>query len=65
MWQGLGGLGASPEMMQQIMNSPLMQTMMNDPELMRNMLSQNPAISQVALLASWAHICWLSLACMP
>ena len=45
--QGLGGMGASPEMMQQVMNSPLMQTMMSDPELMRSMLSQNPAISQV------------------
>ncbi len=37
----------NPELMSQLMNSPIMQNMMNDPELMRNMLAQNPMVSQV------------------
>ena len=37
----------NPELMSQLINSPIMQNMMNDPELMRNMLAQNPMVSQV------------------
>lgn len=44
--QGLGGLG-DPELMAQMMNSPIMQSVMNDPELLRNMISQNSMVSQV------------------
>ncbi len=40
----------NPELMSQLMNSPIMQNMMNDPELMRNMLAQNPMVSQVCIL---------------
>lgn len=46
-----GGLGGNPEQMQQIMgqmmNSPMMQSVMNNPEVLRNMLQSNPAIAQV------------------
>ena len=41
----------NPEQMQQamsqMMNNPLMQHVMNDPEMLRNMFSSNPAIQQV------------------
>ena len=49
--QGMGALRNNPEFMQQMMNSPMMQTMLADPELMRSILSQNPAISQVGALS--------------
>ena len=49
--QGMGALRNNPEFMQQMMNSPMMQSMLADPELMRSILSQNPAISQVGALA--------------
>lgn len=41
----------NPEQMQQamsqMMNNPMMQNVMNDPEMLRNMFSSNPAIQQV------------------
>lgn len=50
--QGLGGMGmGNPEQMQQamsqMMNNPMMQNVLNDPEMLRNMFSSNPAIQQV------------------
>ena len=53
--QGLGGMGmGNPEQMQQamsqMMNNPMMQSVLNDPEMLRNMFSSNPAIQQVHAL---------------
>lgn len=43
----------NPEQMQQamsqMMNNPMMQSVMNDPEMLRNMFSSNPAIQQVIM----------------
>lgn len=38
------------QIMGQMMNSPMMQNVMNDPEVLRNMLQGNPAIQQVHTL---------------
>lgn len=42
---------SNPEQMQQamsqMMNNPMMQSVLNDPEMLRNMFSSNPAIQQV------------------
>lgn len=51
--QGLGGMNfGNPEQMQQamsqMMNNPMMQSVLNDPEMLRNMFSSNPAIQQVS-----------------
>ena len=50
----LGGLGdmnrmqeqlmRNPELMQQIMSSPMMDSLLNNPEMMRNMLLNNPSM---------------------
>jgi ubiquilin len=37
----------NPEMMREIMASPMMQNMMSNPELIRNMILQNPQMRQV------------------
>ncbi|CAM9385623.1 unnamed protein product, partial [Heterosigma akashiwo] len=37
----------NPEMMRNIMNSPMMQNLMNDPEMMRNIMTSNPQMRQV------------------
>ena len=41
----------NPEQMQQamsqMMNNPMMQNVLSDPEMLRNMFSSNPAIQQV------------------
>mmetsp|Transcript_157483 Transcript_157483/g.290101 ORF Transcript_157483/g.290101 Transcript_157483/m.290101 type:complete len:664 (+) Transcript_157483:121-2112(+) len=37
----------NPEMMQQIMNSPMVQQMMSDPETMRNMMRMDPRLNQL------------------
>jgi len=56
---GPGGLGApnmqqmqqqlmqNPELMRNIMSSPLMQNIMNDPEILRNIMLSNPQMRQV------------------
>jgi hypothetical protein len=36
-----------PAAMQQMMQSPLMQQLLSNPELMRNMLQMNPAVREV------------------
>ncbi len=56
-------MGNNPELMSQMMNSPIMQNMMNDPELLRNMLSQNPMVSQVLTLSITFHSCCPALLC--
>jgi hypothetical protein len=53
MGMGMGMGGMSPEMMQQAMNSPMMQAMLSDPELLRSILSQNPGIAQVRGVLQW------------
>src|SRR5690606_23070889 len=37
----------NPEMMQSILNSPMMQQMMDNPELMRSMFMSNPHMQQI------------------
>mmetsp|Transcript_43129 Transcript_43129/g.80937 ORF Transcript_43129/g.80937 Transcript_43129/m.80937 type:complete len:452 (+) Transcript_43129:84-1439(+) len=37
----------NPEMMQQLMNSPMVQQMMSDPETMRNMMRMDPRLNQL------------------
>jgi ubiquilin len=58
--QGLGGMNmANPEQMQQamsqMMNNPMMQSVLNDPEMLRNMFSSNPAIQQVCASSQILH----------
>lgn len=40
-------LASNPEMMADIMNSPMMQSMLNNPEFLRNMMTSNPQMRQV------------------
>jgi hypothetical protein len=52
-----------PAAMQQMMQSPLMQQLLSNPELMRNMLQMNPAVREVRRHSSWqqkAQLCWTS-----
>ncbi|CAG9466220.1 unnamed protein product [Pedinophyceae sp. YPF-701] len=51
---GLGGLGGmagggmpSPDMMQRLMQSPMMQQLMSDPEVVRSALNAHPALRQM------------------
>lgn len=61
----------NPEQMQQamsqMMNNPMMQNVLNDPEMLRNMFSSNPAIQQVhtycCFLASYSAL--LDSCCRP
>lgn len=50
----------NPEQMQQamsqMMNNPMMQSVLNDPEMLRNMFSSNPAIQQVHACYQQKHI---------
>jgi hypothetical protein len=48
-----------PAAMQQMMQSPLMQQLLSNPELMRNMLQMNPAVREVGRHSSWqqAQLC--------
>lgn len=46
MFGGAGGAGMQ-EQMASMMNSPMMQTMMNNPELLRSIFQSNPQIQQV------------------
>jgi len=52
---------ANPEQMQQamsqMMNNPMMQSVLNDPEMLRNMFSSNPAIQQVCMSSSQRLCC--------
>lgn len=45
------GLGGTPEqqadMMRQAMSNPLVQSMMNNPDIMRSMIQSNPRLQQV------------------
>ena len=47
----------NPEQMQQamsqMMNNPMMQNVLSDPEMLRNMFSSNPAIQQVHAVGAW------------
>jgi hypothetical protein len=38
----------NPERLQEMMRSPIMQSMMDNPELMRNLLNANPVVRQVS-----------------
>ncbi|CAL5227682.1 g10690 [Coccomyxa viridis] len=44
---GMAGMMNNPEMMAQMMQSPIMQNMLNDPEMLRNMLQATPGMSEV------------------
>lgn len=53
---GLGGMGGmgnmqqmldNPEFIEQAMNNPLVQSLMNDPEIMQEMMMQNPQMRQI------------------
>jgi hypothetical protein len=38
---------SNPELMQQVMESPMMQNLMSNPENLQNMLTANPQIQQL------------------
>jgi len=46
---GMQSMMNNPEMMAQMMQSPIMQNMLNDPEMLRNMLQSTPGMSEVAI----------------
>jgi len=46
----------NPEMMRQMMESPLMQGMMNNPEMLRNVFTSNPQMQQLLEVCSVVHI---------
>ncbi len=43
-------LFSNPEMMRQIMDSPLTQSLMSNPEIMRSLIQSNPQMQQVLFL---------------
>jgi ubiquilin len=45
----------NPELMQQMMRSPMMDQLMNDPETMRNMMMSNP---QLQAMYAYCCCCW-------
>ena len=47
--------------MSQMMNSPMMQSVLNDPEMLRNMFSSNPAIQQVCVSSQGVTMMLLTL----
>jgi ubiquilin len=47
MWQSQQMMRQNPEMMQQMMNSPMVQQMMSDPETLRSMVRMNPQLNQL------------------
>jgi len=52
---GMGGMGGlSPEMMQQMMNNPMVDQMLNNPELIQQMMNSNPQMQ--AMLDANPHI---------
>lgn len=53
--QGLGNPEQMQQIMGQMMNSPMMQNVMSDPEVLRNMLQGNPAIQQVGYASQLKH----------
>ncbi len=56
---GMAGMMNNPEMMAQMMQSPIMQNMLNDPEMLRNMLQATPGMSEVAI-TSTSRACTLN-----
>lgn len=42
----------NPEMMQQIMSSPMMQSLMSNPEIMRGMMQSNPQVTSPRVLCT-------------
>ena len=51
------------QIMGQMMNSPMMQNVMNDPEVLRNMLQGNPAIQQVQTVLPCFYPCLRAFSC--
>jgi hypothetical protein len=56
-------MGFDPAMMQQMMQSPMMQQLLNNPDMMRNMLQMNPAVREVRWAAQCMHKAWLITVC--
>ncbi len=59
---GLGGLGEmqqqmmqNPEMMRQLMDSPFVQGIMSNPDIIRGMLNANPQIQQLLEVRHHTH----------
>lgn len=44
---GASGLMENPELMRQMMNSPMMQGLLNNPEMLRSMMMANPQVRQL------------------
>lgn len=42
-----------PQMMAEMMNNPLVQGLLSDPEMVRTILQSNPAIREVSVLRRW------------
>lgn len=40
-------MGMDPQQMQQMMNSPIVQSLLDNPEFLRSMMQSNPAVRQV------------------
>lgn len=48
-------LMANPEMLRQLMESPLIQGIMNNPEIIRSMLNANPQIQQLLEVKNYLY----------
>lgn len=44
---GMPGMGMDPQQLQQMMDSPIMQNLLQNPEFLRSMMQSNPALRQV------------------
>jgi ubiquilin len=42
-----GMMGMDPQQLQQMMNSPIVQNLLQNPEFLRSMMQSNPALRQV------------------
>lgn len=49
----LGMMGMDPQQMQQMMQSPIVQNLLENPEFLRSMMQSNPALRQVLF-------CWVA-----
>ncbi len=45
--------GMNPEVMQQMMQSPMMQQVLNNPQFMTSVLQNNPAVREVSAGGPW------------
>ena len=46
----------NPEMMQEVMNSPIMQSLTSNPEIMRSIMMSNPEMQQLMEVKYWKDL---------